>query len=84
METSNRIYTERVKAGKRTYFFDIKKNKEDSRYLLITESKKIGEDEFSRHTIMVHKEDIDKIEAAFIKAIAAFRSDVLPGETQSQ
>ncbi len=39
-----------VRAGKRTYFFDVKSTKsEKDFYITITESKKIGEDEFKKH-----------------------------------
>ena len=47
-----------VKAGSRTYFFDVKTTKDDKRYLVITESRFIGEGkDRQRSSIMVFPED---------------------------
>jgi len=43
-ERTDDIYTKVIKAGKRTYFFDIKSTKANDLYLTITESKKSFED----------------------------------------
>lgn len=54
-----------VKAGKRTYFIDVKATRADDYYLTITESrKKINPDgsaSFSRHQIYLYKEDFSKV-----------------------
>lgn len=54
-----------VKAGKRTYFIDVKATRADDYYLTITESrKKINTDgsaSFSRHQIYLYKEDFSKV-----------------------
>lgn len=54
-----------VKAGKRTYFIDVKATRADDYYLTITESrKKINPDgsaSFSRHQIYLYKEDFAKV-----------------------
>lgn len=63
-ENSNEI----VKAGKRTYFLDIKSTKEDKKYLKITESKQ-NNGEFERHQIMIFQEDIKKFSEAFIRIL---------------
>lgn len=59
------IHTNKVKAGKRTYFFDIKATKGHDLYLTITESKKrFNKDEgkpfFEKHKIFLYKEDFEK------------------------
>ena len=58
------IYSERVRAGKRTYFFDIKATKGNDLYITLTESKKIfsddGEWSFEKHKIFLYKEDFEK------------------------
>ncbi len=59
------IHTNKVKAGKRTYFFDIKATKGNDLYLTITESKKrFNKDEgkpfFEKHKIFLYKEDFEK------------------------
>ena len=60
------IFTRRVRAGKRTYFFDVKATKsEKDFYITITESKRVGEEEYEKHKIFLYKEDFSK----FIDAI---------------
>ena len=58
------IYSIPVKAGKRTYFFDVKATRNNDYYLTITESKKRFEDDgsqnFEKHKIFHYKEDFDK------------------------
>lgn len=58
------IYTQIVRAGKRTYFFDVKSTRNDEYYLTITESKKRYTDQgrfhFEKHKIFLYKEDFDK------------------------
>lgn len=65
-DRNDEVYSERVKAGKRTYFFDVKKTRGNDLYLTITESKrKYGSEdsdrpEFEKHKIFLYKEDFDK------------------------
>ena len=58
------IYSKVVRAGKRTYFFDVKATRRNEFYLTITESKKrIGRDGkfyFEKHKIFLYKEDFEK------------------------
>jgi len=58
------IYSKAVRAGKRTYFFDVKLTRKDELYLTITESKKRfdpdGNFHFEKHKIFLYKEDFDK------------------------
>jgi len=58
------IYSKAVRAGKRTYFFDVKSTRRDEFYLTITESKKRFEQDgsfhFEKHKIFLYKEDFDK------------------------
>ncbi|MGL4956442.1 MAG: DUF3276 family protein [Bacteroidales bacterium] len=58
------IFSCPVKAGKRTYFFDVKATRDDDYYLTITESKrKIDSDgkfSYDKHKIFLYKEDFDK------------------------
>ncbi len=58
------VYSKPVKAGKRTYFFDVKATKGNDYYLTITESKrKIERDGsyvYDKHKIFLYKEDFDK------------------------
>jgi hypothetical protein len=50
-----------VRAGKRTYFFDVKATRSNDYYVTITESKKRLEDGvFIKHKIFLYKEDFEK------------------------
>ena len=57
----NEIFTKVLKAGRRTYFFDVRETKAGDYYLTITESKKHfgdnGEATFEKHKIYLYKED---------------------------
>lgn len=62
-ENKSEIYSQRIKAGKRTYFFDIKSTKGSDYYLTITESKKRFKDDgffYEKHKIFLYKEDFVK------------------------
>jgi hypothetical protein len=59
------IYSKAVRAGKRTYFFDVKSTKSDEYYLTITESKKRfnaedGKFSYEKHKLFLYKEDFEK------------------------
>jgi hypothetical protein len=64
LETRNdEVFSKAVRAGKRTYFFDIKSTRGKDLYLTITESKKRTEDTqstFEKHKIFLYKEDFEK------------------------
>jgi len=58
------IFSKVIRAGKRTYFFDVKATRQNDYYLTITESKKrFGQDGkffFEKHKIFLYKEDFEK------------------------
>jgi hypothetical protein len=58
------IHSKVVRAGKRTYFFDVKSTRNEEYYLTITESKKRFEDNgsfhYEKHKIFLYKEDFQK------------------------
>ncbi|MCY1720229.1 DUF3276 family protein [Prolixibacteraceae bacterium Z1-6] len=58
------IHSKVVRAGKRTYFFDVKSTRNDEYYLTITESKKRygdnGKFGYEKHKIFLYKEDFEK------------------------
>lgn len=60
------LFSEKVAAGKRTYFFDLKENQQGSKLLKITESRK-NEGEFIRNSVLIFQEDFDKIFEALEK-----------------
>lgn len=60
------VYSKSVRAGKRTYFFDVKATRKNEYYLTITESKKRfnkeGQHYYEKHKIFLYKEDFDKFQ----------------------
>ena len=67
------IYSEKVQAGKRTYFFDVRATRADDYYLTITESKKMfnedGSHSFKKHKIFLYKEDFEKFKTALSESV---------------
>jgi hypothetical protein len=65
-ESSEReeIFSKAIRAGKRTYFFDVKATRRNDYYLTITESKKRfnkdGRFYYEKHKIFLYKEDFEK------------------------
>ncbi|MBQ9436031.1 MAG: DUF3276 family protein [Bacteroidales bacterium] len=77
----NEILSRAVRAGKRTYFFDVKTTKSDERYLTITESKrKFNADNgtffYEKHKLFLYKEDFEK----FQKALAGVLEFIATGK----
>jgi len=67
------IFTKVVRAGKRTYFFDVKATRLDEYYLTITESKKhLGKEGkvfYEKHKIFLYKEDFEKFSDGLKEAV---------------
>ena len=79
----NEIYSERVRAGKRTYFFDIKSTRSNDFYLTITESKRKYKDDgfvYEKHKIFLYKEDFEKFMKALTDTIDHVKTKFLPEE----
>lgn len=57
------IFSKTLRAGRRTYFFDVRATKADDYYLTVTESKKFTEDDgsfrYKKHKIYLYKEDFE-------------------------
>ena len=58
------IFSQVLRAGRRTYFFDVRETKAGDYYLTITESKKFTHDDgsfhYKKHKIYLYKEDFDE------------------------
>ena len=67
------IFSNKVRAGKRTYFFDVRSTRSQDYYLTITESKKTFNDDgshfFKKHKIFLYKEDFEKFKVALNKSV---------------
>jgi hypothetical protein len=75
------IHSKAVRAGKRTYFFDVKATRRNDYYLTITESKKRfnrdGKFFYEKHKLFLYKEDFDKF-ADSLKEIIEFIREANP------
>ncbi len=73
------IFSRSVRAGKRTYFFDVKTTKGNDYFLTITESKKRFNDDgtfsYQKHKIFLYKEDFDKFNEGFNEAMNFIRNE---------
>lgn len=74
MENDNtgEVFSKVVRAGKRTYFFDVKSTKGNDLYLTITESKKAivdGREVYQKHKIFLYKEDFEKFQEGINEAL---------------
>ena len=70
---SQEIFSKILRAGRRTYFFDVKATKGDDYYLTITESKKKfaedGKFHFEKHKLFLYKEDFEKFTSGLKEAV---------------
>lgn len=81
------IFSERVRAGKRTYFFDVKSTRSNDYYLTITESKRRYKDDgyfYEKHKIFLYKEDFDKFSEALEGTINHVKTELMPEYDFSQ
>lgn len=75
------IYSQRVKAGKRTYFFDIKSTRSNDYYLTITESKRRYKEDgyfYEKHKIFLYKEDFKKFVEALNGSVDHVKNVLMP------
>lgn len=59
------LYSKAIKAGKRIYYLDVKRNLKDELFLAVTESKKVQPKDnsqvvFEKHKIFLYREDFEK------------------------
>lgn len=83
--SGDEIYSKPVRAGKRTYFFDVKSTKGNNDfYLTITESKRRMESDgrfsYDKHKIFLYKEDFEKFAEGLQDAVNYIKSQCLHGE----
>ena len=77
------IFSRAVRAGKRTYFFDVKATKSDEYYLTITESKRRFSNEqgkffYEKHKIFLYKEDFQKFANGLTDVIEYIETGKIP------
>ena len=79
-ERREEIFAKAVRAGKRTYFFDVKATKANEYYLTITESKRRFNNEqgkfyYEKHKLFLYKEDFEKFALGFEEAISYIQTN---------
>ncbi|MFN4145165.1 MAG: DUF3276 family protein [Runella sp.] len=89
MEDKDRekIYSKRVKAGKRTYFFDVRSTRSNDYYLTITESRRFPQGEgyvYEKHKMFLYKEDFDKFIEALQDTVEHIKTELMPDVDFSQ
>lgn len=75
------IYSKKIRAGKRTYFFDVRSTRSNDYYLTITESRRFQKDGdfvFEKSKLFVYKEDLDKVADALQEAVNHIKNELLP------
>ena len=83
--TAEDVYSKPVRAGKRTYFFDVKSTRgNNDYYLTITESKRrTGADGnfiYDKHKIFLYKEDFEKFAEGLSEVIDYIKNNCFGGE----
>ncbi len=82
-ERKEEIFSKVVRAGKRTYFFDVKETRGLEKYLTITESKRRFNSEsgmffYEKHKLFLYKEDFEKFSNGLKTVIGFIESEVVP------
>ena len=73
------IFSKVLRAGRRTYFFDVRETRGNDYYLTITESrKKFDSDGYDRHKIFLYKEDFNKFVKGLGEAVDFVKTELMP------
>jgi viroplasmin and RNaseH domain-containing protein len=73
------VFSKRIKAGKRTYFFDVKATRGKDYYVTITESKRKADGYgYDKHKIFLYKEDFNKFISGLNDAIGHIKTELMP------
>ena len=79
-EDRDRIYSKRVRAGKRTYFFDVRTTRSNDYYLTITESRRFqrdGDFVYEKSKMFVYKEDFEKFVNALQETVDHIKKELI-------
>ena len=71
------VYSNKVRAGKRTYIFDVRATRGNDFYITITERKRNGED-MVKQKLFLYKEDFNKFVAALNDVVGYVKEELLP------
>lgn len=76
-----KIYSKRVRAGKRTYFFDVKSTRANDYYITITESRRLPQGDgfvYEKQKLFLYKEDFHKFIEALQETVDHVKTELLP------
>lgn len=71
-------FSKKVRAGKRTYFFDVKPTRANDFYICISESKKSFDGHFQKSKVFLYKEDFNKFMEALNETVTHVKKELMP------
>ena len=79
------LYSQAIPAGKRRYFFDVKETRGGDKFITITESRRIfdnntGEFYYDKNKIFLYKEDFEKFAEGLEEVVDYIRDTCFHGE----
>ncbi len=82
-ERKEELYSQAIPAGKRRYFFDVKETRGGDKFITITESRKLfdnnrGEFYYEKNKMFLYKEDFDKFRQGLDNAFKFIETGVVP------
>lgn len=79
------VFSSKLRAGGRTYFFDVKKASNGKLYVCVHENKKMPDGNYERHTVMIFNEDlkpfINELIGIYRKFFRAENAEVKSGQS---
>jgi hypothetical protein len=75
------IFSKRIRAGKRTYFFDVKATRNNDYFITITESRRYQKGDgfgYEKHKMFLYKEDFNKFLAALSESVEYVKEELMP------
>ena len=81
------LYSQAIPAGKRRYFFDVKETRGGDKFITITESRKMfdnnsGDFYFEKNKMFLYKEDFEKFQRGLNNAISFIETGIIPEEPE--
>ncbi|MBU4485381.1 MAG: DUF3276 family protein [Candidatus Delongbacteria bacterium] len=70
---TNEVYSANFKTGNRTYFINMLEAKNSAKYVKITESRKVGENEYQKNRIMLFQNDLVKLSRVLNQAVSKIK-----------
>jgi len=79
LKGSEEVFSTKVRAGKRTYFFDVRPTRANDYYITITESKRrYNGSGYEKHKIFLYKEDFNKFLNKLTETIEHVKMELMP------